>query len=179
VIGNPRADSISELIDLDEAGQLRDVEPYFDDELWRLLTSRIDTPEQASTLPEPVWVYLASRWLEWEVGNGGFAQAAYNIPDWLPLGESAYRKLGLDRAALLIARARELLDEGERRGDAFDAASIHELFEQFAKSRLSELDRQLDDANFWAEEVRLSYVRSNREAFRRADATLAALARSD
>jgi hypothetical protein len=67
----PRATSVSHLMDLDEAGRIGNGANGLDDQLWVLLTDRIDTPAQAASLPEPVWVYLASRWLEWEVGNGG------------------------------------------------------------------------------------------------------------
>jgi len=163
----PRATSISHLMDLDEAGQVDDGASGFDDQLWLMLTAWVDTPEQAVSLPEPVWVYLASRWLEWEVGNGGFPQAAYNIPDWFELGESAYRKLGLDAAAALIARARGMITTGESRG--FIARRIGELFAQFRESKLAELDAELDSVGWWAEDVRLAYVRSNRAAFRSLD----------
>jgi hypothetical protein len=156
-------------MDRDEAGEIGEGASGFDDQLWILLTSRIDTPEEAASLPEPVWVYLASRWLEWEVGNGGFPQAAYNIPGWLPLGEKAYRKLGLDRAAELIGRAQELVRQGEARDDKFDARDIGELFEQFTESQLSALDKELDAVEWWADDVRLAYVRANRDAFRTLD----------
>jgi hypothetical protein len=53
----------------------------------------------------------------------------------LPLAETAYRKLGLEDAADLIAHARQLVDAGEHRGDRFDASDIGELFDQFTESR--------------------------------------------
>ena len=100
----PQATSVSRLMHLDETGLVGEGAHGSDDQLWLLLTARIETPEDAATRPEPVWVYVASRWLEWVVGNGGFPQAAYNIPEWFELGELAYRKLGLDAAAEPIAR---------------------------------------------------------------------------
>jgi len=160
----PRAASISQLMDLDEAGLVGDGPNGFDDQLWLLLTDRVETPEQAAALPEPVWVYLASRWLEWEVGNGGFAQAAYNIPDWFSLAERAYRTLELDAAADLIARASKLIAKGDSRG--FVARKLGELFEQFTESKLAKLDAELDAAGWWADDVRVAYVRRKRAAFR-------------
>jgi hypothetical protein len=164
---HPRATSISHLMDLDEAGLVSEGGDGFDDQLWLLLTARVDTPDHAASLPEPVWVYLASRWLEWEVGNGGFPQAAYNIPDWFELGELAYRKLGRDAAAALIARARRMITTGESRG--FIARRIGELFAQFRESKLAELDAELDAVGWWADDTRLAYVRKNRAAFRSVD----------
>jgi hypothetical protein len=163
----PRATSVSQLMDLDEAGLVGEGGYGFDDQLWLLLTARVDKPDDAASLPEPVWVYLASRWLEWEVGNGGFPQAAYNIPAWFELGELAYRKLGLEAAAALVARARKMVAMGESRG--FIARGIGELFSRFRESKLAELDAELDSVGWWADEVRLAYVRNNRAAFRSVD----------
>jgi len=160
----PRATSIAHLMDLDEAGQIGEGANGFDDQLWGLLTARIDSPAMAASLPEPVWVYLASRWLEWEVGNGGFPQAAENIPDWFELGEFAYRKLGLDAAGALIGRARKLIEMGH--GDGVDARAISERFAQFRESKLAELHAELDSVGWWADDARLAYVRSNRAVFR-------------
>lgn len=151
-------------MDLDEGGAFRDDSSSFDSQLWFFLTARVSSSEDAATLAEPIWVYLASRWLEWEVGNGGFPQAAYNVPDWFELAESAYQKLGLEDAAGLIARARKLIAGGETRG--FVSRHIGELFEQFRDSELAELDEQLEAVNWWAGEVRLAYVRRHRDAFR-------------
>jgi hypothetical protein len=161
-----RASNIAELMDLDEGGKVGEGAHGFDDQLWLLLTNRYSTVDEAQSLPEPVWVYLASRWMEWEVGNGGFPQAAYNIPEWFPLAETAYRKLGLEKAARLIARGRVLLEQGENRDGAFDAQAIGQLFAQFRESELAKLDQELDEADWWADEVRLAYVRRNRDAFR-------------
>ena len=163
----PKATSISHLMDLDEAGRVGEGANGFDDQLWTLLTARVDTPQQAASLPEPVWVYLASRWLEWEVGNGGFPQAAYNIPDWFELAELGYRKLGLDAAAALIGRARKMITRGESRG--FIARHIGQLFAQFRESKLAKLDADLDSVGWWADDIRLDYVRKNRAAFRSLD----------
>ena len=105
------AKTISELMQLDESGAVGD--RAFDDQLWLILFDLVCSPDELIKLPEPVWVYLASRLIEWEVGNGGFPQAAFNIPEWFPLAKAAYRKLGLERAGDLIQRAEELIGRGE------------------------------------------------------------------
>jgi hypothetical protein len=160
----PRATSIAQLMDLDEAGQIGDGANGFDDQLWLLLTARIDNPALAASLPEPIRVYLASRWLEWEVGKGGFAHAADNIADWFELGEFAYQKLGLDAAAALIGRARKLLATSD--GNGVVAHEGGRRFAQARESKLAELDAELDSVGWWANDARLAYVRSNRAVFR-------------
>ena len=62
-----------------------------------------------------------------------------------------------------------MIDEGEARGAKFHANDIGELFTQFTESRLSALDRELDDVGWWADDVRLAHVRANRDAFRALD----------
>ena len=124
--------SVAALMDADERGELDD--STLDDELWVFLNERISTPQDGSHFPKPVLLYYASRYVQWEVGNGGFAQAAYNIPEWFELGSLGYDELGLHRFAALIREAMALLP-GENRETTFDAEEIGELFEQFAESK--------------------------------------------
>ena len=162
-----QATSFHHLMDLDEAGQLDAAK--FDNQLWLMLILLIRTPEQAQTFGEAVWVYYASRSMEWEVGNGGFAQAAYNMPEWFPLAAQAYRILGLEAAAKLIDYAYQIVIDGENRNDKFTAKDIGELFGQFAESPLAELNSHLDEVGWWADEQRLNFVRQHRNAFRAID----------
>ena len=111
-------------------------------------------------------MYYASRYMAWEVGNGGFAQAAYNIPEWFDLAALGYERLGLQRAAALIREAIAILEHEENRSKTFTATEIGELFQQFADSKLAKLDDRLDEVGWWATEQRLDYVRANRDAFR-------------
>ena len=150
-------------MDADKAGALDD--DRFDDELWIVLTDLISTPDQAKEFPEPIWIYLASRWIEWEVGNGGFAQAAFNIPEWFPLAAEAYKKLGLNEASQLILEAEKLMRSGDKRDGNFTASDIGDLFQQFSESDIAKLDSRLDQVGWWADEIRLAYVRKNRDAF--------------
>lgn len=90
-------DTMAALFDEDAA---RPMSPYdLDDALWLLLIAKIKKPAELAQYEPPVSVCLASRWLESEVGNGGFAQAAFNIPHWFELAEAGYTALGKHRAA--------------------------------------------------------------------------------
>lgn len=162
-----KAPTIVELMDADEKGELSDED--FDDALWLLLVDRIDSPADLARLDRAVFVYFASRIMEWEVGNGGFAQAAYNIPEWFDAAASAYRELGLPDAASLIGEAADIMNSGEHRGQKFDAPSIDGLFRQFAGSKLAKLDDKLDSVGWWADDRRLRHVRGNRASFKELD----------
>ena len=155
--------SVAALLDADERGELD--ASTFDDELWLLLIERISTPEDAGRFAKPVLLYYASRFVQWEVGNGGFAQAAYNIPQWFELAALGYAEFGLHGFAALIREAMTLLPT-ENRNATFDAKEIGELFERFSESKLALLDDRLDGTGWEADERRLRYVRENRQAFR-------------
>lgn len=49
---------------------------YLNDAIWLLLSEKIHSVEDLEKYPPEVGVYYGSRLLQWEVGNGGFAQAA-------------------------------------------------------------------------------------------------------
>jgi hypothetical protein len=155
-------ESIAALMELDERGELEDTQ--FDDELWMFVANQMGGPEDRERFADPVVVYFASRFLEWEVGNGGFAQAAYNIPEWFPLAAWGYDQLGLEKAGDLIREAISLLSK-ENRENTFTASDIGELFSQFSESELAKLDKRLDECGWWAMETRLKYVRENRASF--------------
>jgi hypothetical protein len=163
-------ETIRELFEADEAGSLDDEQ--FDSCLWHLVSPYLDIEGGESRLPRPVILYYASRRMEFDVGNGGFAQAAYNMFEWLPAAADGYEAMELPRAAALIRQAEELAaaERGavgwlKRRG-----AGVSAIFGFFRKSRLSELDHDLvsnlDAVGWWAQDARLRYVRQNRDAFR-------------
>lgn len=155
--------SIAALLDADARGELDD--STLDDELWLLLTERISTPQDAGRFGKPVLLYYASRLVQWEVGNGGFAQAAYNVPEWFEAAALGYDELGLPGLGALIREAITLLPT-ENRETTFDAQEIGELFGQFAESKLAQLDDRLEGTGWEADVRRLQYVRENRQAFR-------------
>ena len=156
--------TIAALVDADERGDIDD--DTFDDELWIMLMDKIDGPEDRRKFDEPVMVFYASRLMEWEVANGGFAQAAYNYPEWFGLAAWAYRQLGIEKAAGLIEEGIPLLAE-EDREKAFTACEIGGLFKQFSESTLAELDERVDESGWWATEIRLKHARQHRDSFRR------------
>lgn len=84
----PRFSSLAELLEHDSKPPLESGE--FDDNVWMLLGEIIESVDALDNVPHPVALYFASRYLEWEVGNGGFAQAAYNIPDWFEAAAIGY-----------------------------------------------------------------------------------------
>jgi Domain of unknown function (DUF4375) len=145
-----RFSSVAELLQTDAAETLDDGE--FDDQLWLLLTSRIESPADLRGLPAEVGVYYASRLLQWEVDNGGFAQAAGNIPEWFSLAEAGYLALGKSKAAVLIRKARGFLSEDD------DELSMREdMFEQ--------LDAELSKLEWEIDVDRVRYVRQHRSVF--------------
>jgi len=158
-----RFKNTSALMAADVEGSIEDDD--FDYELWLALCEVIDEPSDALRYKEPVWVYYASRLMEWEVGNGGFSQAAYNIPDWFQLASAAYSKLGLIDAANLIDQALDMVVGGENRNTKFTAEEIGDLFSQFSSSKLCELDEKLDESGWWATSEWLKVVRDNRKYF--------------
>lgn len=152
-------------MEADEVSALKSTE--FDDELWLLLTDRISSPEAAAECPAPVAVYFASRLLQWDVGNGGFAQAAYNIPEWFPLAEAGYRALGrLDSAALIREAIRMLpLERANLKRKGLMSETIGQVFQHFQGSRMARLDKRIVEADWYIDDERVAYVRRHRHVF--------------
>ena len=158
--------TVDALLDQDEESPLE--WGTFDDELWLLLSDKITDPLELENYPLPVGVYLASRWLEWEVGNGGFAQGAYNIPQWFELAAIGYAALGKPKAVALIKEALQMLsderDTLQRKGLLKDT-TIHEVFRHFSESDMAALDSRIPEDEWWIDEERVAYVRKNRNDF--------------
>lgn len=158
-------DSVRDLMEVDDRTPLAPAD--LDDRLWFLLANRISSPAEAARYPEPVSVYYASRYLQWEVGNGGFAQAAYNIPEWFPLAEAGYRALGKPVSAALIRDVMKLLPKEqkdlERQG--LYRATIGRVFEHFRDSRMAAMDIRIVSEDWEIDDLRVVYVRHHRDAF--------------
>jgi hypothetical protein len=144
----PRFESVPALMEEDSRSMLDDEQ--FDDELWKLLTRRIQGPGDLRDHASEVSVYYASRLLQWEVGNGGFVQAAINTPEWFELAEAGYRTLGKPEFAALIRKARGFLSEGDP---------------DLAEASLERLDAELPSVEWAIDLERVRYVRANRAAF--------------
>lgn len=162
-----RFTSLAELIDTDAESPLD--RATFDDNLWLLLSERISRPADLARYDRPVAVYYASRYMQWEVENGGFAQAAYNIPDWFDLAAEAYLELEKPLAAALVRESMTLLPAElavlQQKG-LLDEASIARVFEHFQGSELAALDARIPAEEWWIDDQRVAYVRRHVGAFR-------------
>jgi len=136
----------------------------FDDALWSILCENVESEADVDNLPVPVRNYYASRYLEWEVGNGGFAQAAFNIPHLFEPARVGYSALGLMDASFLIADAQRLIKDGAAKFNG-DTDDIGELFAEFAESALAPLDQRLKGVNWWATDSRSAYALRHRKEF--------------
>ncbi|MEX0702336.1 MAG: DUF4375 domain-containing protein [Planctomycetales bacterium] len=157
-MGRTRFDSIAALIEHDAASPLASDE--FDTQLWLLMIQKIDRPSDLEHLPRPVAVYHASRLLQWEVLNGGFGQAAGNIPVWFELAAVGYSALGMRKSAGLIREARDCLTED--RIKLIDQS----LLDESTIEKLAALDERIPEDEFCIDDERVEYVRKHRDAFR-------------
>ena len=139
----------------------------FDDELWLALCDVVNHRDQESfsALPTAVRHYFASRLVECEVGNGGFAQAAFNVPHLFAEAREGYAALDLPGAVDLIATAERLIAEGHAKFSADPEGDIGELFEEFAESALADLDARTEAVGWWATDRRIAYVLEHRAEF--------------
>jgi hypothetical protein len=160
----PPFDGIAALMEADIAGQLSDEK--FDRHLgWFLARLLPHSPED--WIPKPVVLYWATRLMEHNVFNGGFAQAAYNIPQWFELSADGYAQLGRPLAAERIRQAARLsLNEQQtvswlkrRRAD------IRAIFSHFQASALRDLDSDLYEIGWDVTAARIQLARDNRTAF--------------
>ncbi len=120
--------SVRKLLETDSKSALSAED--LDTELWLLLTKKVREPSDLLNIPTSVGTYFASRYLQWEVGNGGFVQAAENVPEWFEAAEAGYSALGKHKSAALIHRARELLEANDESGlEALDAEMLPEEWE--------------------------------------------------
>lgn len=160
----PAYPNLQELLAAEERGEVST--ELLDDLLWYFMTERGGPAESPENSTGPVRDYVASRLLEWEVGNGGFAQAAYNCPEWFEAAAEGYDQLGLPAAAERIREARRHIDNKPDEFTKGIGATIEKVFSEFSESNLSKLDEGLDEIGWWAIEERMSYVRKNLAAFK-------------
>jgi hypothetical protein len=118
-----------------------------DDQLWLLLSKRIQKSTDLENLPSVIGTYFASRYLQWEVGNGGFGQAAENIPEWFETAEAGYGALGKRKSAELIRKARALILSGD-------------------EEALVQLDSELPHDEWEIDEERVEFVRAHAAEFK-------------
>ena len=165
----PRYESFRETFAAWDDGAIN--EEKLDTALWMLAGRAVSDEEQAGRLPDPVVHYYASRLMEWEVGNGGFAQVAYNIPEWFEAAARGYDAIGHAPAAKRIRESSVMArrDQGVFGRLRRIGAGIGSIFEAFKASPLDSLASDLDDIGWWATSDRLKYALSHRESFLAAD----------
>ena len=134
------------------------LDEWLDDWVHRLC----DDEKVFSTLPDPVRHFFAARRVQWQVGNGGFAQAAYNVRYLLADAHACNLITGRPAAASLIAQAIELVQKDEA---SFESKEIESLFKEFAESKFSELDEHLDSVDWWNVAPRVKYAAQHRDLF--------------
>jgi Domain of unknown function (DUF4375) len=167
----PPFDSISALMKADAAGALSDED--FDRHLgWFLGRLLPRTPADSLSIPEPVLVYWATRLVEFNVFNGGFAQAAYNVPEWFELAALGYEQFDRPIAAERIRKAAKLSQKEQASVSWLKRrrAEIRAIFSHFSESSLRALDQNLYEIGWDVTGARIQIARANREAFANLDA---------
>lgn len=127
--------------------------------------------EQFSRWPESVQFFYACYDINYQVGNGGFAQAAYNIPQLLPVAKRAFEQFGREKAADLCLRAVAMLPaelQAQLAKGLKDRPSLDEVFKHFDESKMAVLDQDLPE-EFWADDALQRLVERNRTAFESID----------
>lgn len=131
------------------------------------LYERLDDLGPIAGWPSAVRNFHVLQSLVNQVGNGGMAQAAYNIPELLPLAIQAYSELGCSNAAEFCSKAVRMLPnelkEQINKG-IVDTNSIGDVFAHFNDSEFAGLNDKIPD-DFWVEERLNEYAVSNREHF--------------
>jgi hypothetical protein len=157
--------SLRELLEEDEKVPMEDEE--LDDAIWLCLCKEISKPEDLKRFQPPVAVYYANYLMEAEVGNGGFSQAAFNMPEWFEPAAEAYRSLGKPIAANLIMEVHKLLPYNEEIASKLRAGEI-EWEDYFVDHDFDIYDKRAYASNEWEiAKERIAYVRANREAFKK------------
>ncbi len=156
--------SLSSIIAKDTAGEFAS-DADFDDALWLALCDQVTSTADLAGLSEVARNYYASRYVEWEVGNGGFAQAVLNIPDYLEPGALAFEALGKPQVADRIREALAIFQTEVQTLPEVKPGNEPALSDYFLDNALSDLDKGLEAIGFWSDADRLSYVRANRGAF--------------
>lgn len=151
-----------ELLAKDEVTGVPDAE--LDDALWLALSRRIRSIDELELLSVPVQTYYASRYVEWEVGNGGFAQAVLNIPEWLEPAACAFENLGKPKVAETIREARQIYEREKSALPEVRPGAEPELSDYFLENAFNYLDDRLDQIHFWSDDMRLAYVRGTSES---------------
>ena len=137
----------------------------------KIASALYERHKQFPDWPESVRLFYACYDINFQVGNGGFAQAAYNVPELLPVAQKAFEKFGCKQAADLCQRAVLILPEELREHLAKglrETPSLQDVFDHFNDSEMAKLDENLPE-EFWADDKLLELVQQNRNDFESLD----------
>ena len=121
--------------------------------------------------PESVRFFYACYDLNFQVGNGGFPQAAYNVPELIPVAQKAMEHFGCMEAAALCQEAVSMLPaelvEHLAKGLSINK-SLQNVFDHFTESRMAELDGRIP-REFWVDDKLQELVQRTRKDFESVD----------
>ncbi len=146
----------------------------FIEQIASALYERIEDLPPIEEWPDPVRQFYALYDFNFQVGNGGFAQAAYNVPHLFPIALSTFEKLGLRDAAAICRKALAILPDeitSQIEKGVIDTDSLEDVFEHFDDSEMAELDEAIPD-EFWADDKLQRLAEDNRAAFLSLDSML-------
>jgi hypothetical protein len=138
------------------------------------LYERVEDLPPMEEWPAPVRQFYALYDFNYQVGNGGFAQAAFNVPELFPIVVQAFDDFGLRDAAATCRRALAMLPaeiSAQIEKGIIDTDSLEEVFEHFDDSEMQSLDENIPD-EFWADDKLQELAQANREAFLSVDSML-------
>jgi len=121
--------------------------------------------------PESVRHFYACYDLNWQVLNGGWAQAAYNVPGLISVAGKAFERFGRPAAAELCRRALSMLpaEVAAHVAKGFTGReSLEEVFEHFDDSAMAELDADVT-SEFYADDKLQELVELHRSDFESVD----------
>jgi len=158
--------SFQELFESDRKTRL--VSWQFSEELASLLYARVNAHSDFARWPHPAKIYYACYDLVFQVGNGGFAQAAYNVPHLFRLAAEGYELLGLKAHAAHIRKASLALPAEHRAHQAkglLGLPTIGAVFAHFEKSELSSFDSVTEEKDWWLSDNLDDYARKHEADF--------------
>lgn len=146
----------------------------FIEQIASALYERVEDLPPIEEWPAPVRQFYALYDFNFQVGNGGFAQAAYNVPHLFPIALSAFEDLGLKDASAICRKALAMLPaeiSSQIESGVIDTESLDDVFEHFDDSEMAQLDESIPD-EFWADESLQKLAETNRDAFLSVDSML-------
>lgn len=146
----------------------------FIEQIASALYERVEDLPSIEEWPDPVRQFYAIYDFNFQVGNGGFAQAAYNVPQLFPIALDAFETLGLKDAAAICRKALAMLPaeiSTQIEKGIIDTESLEDVFEHFDDSEMAELDEAIPD-EFWADDSLQRLSETHRDAFLSVDSML-------